>query len=191
MDEVPLSLCAWDADTFGRFWHEGPDFLEALFRFSSGYRELQFTNPAEFLYKQEITGFQKAIPEFSSWGNNGYAEMWLDASNDWMYRHMVRALDRMTELAERFPNVTGLKERALNQAARELLLAQASDWPKLLYKQQYTEFAYAQIEDSLRNFTTIYETLGGNYINTEWLTKLEKRHNIFPNINYQVFRRKK
>jgi 1,4-alpha-glucan branching enzyme len=191
MDEVPISLCAWDADTFGRFWHEGPQFLEALFRLSVGYRDIQFMNPSEYLYKQNAGSFETMVPEFSSWGTNGYGEMWLDASNDWMYRHMVQALDRMTELAERFPDDTGLKERALNQAARELLLVQASDWPKLLYKQEYPEFARAQIEDSLRNFTTIYETLGSNYISTEWLTKLEKRHNIFPAINYRVFRRKK
>jgi 1,4-alpha-glucan branching enzyme len=100
-------------------------------------------------------------------------------------------MERMTELAERFPDDTGLKERALNQAAREILLAQSSDWPALLFRQDSTEYAYNQAGNALRNFTTIYEALGSNYISTEWLTNLERRHNIFPNINYRVFRRKK
>jgi 1,4-alpha-glucan branching enzyme len=100
-------------------------------------------------------------------------------------------MERMTELAERFPNDSGLKERALNQAAREILLAQSSDWPGLLYKQDSTEYARSQVENALRNFTTIYEALGSNYISTEWLTSLERRHNFFPHINYRVFRRKK
>jgi 1,4-alpha-glucan branching enzyme len=100
-------------------------------------------------------------------------------------------MERMTELAERFPDDTGLKERALNQAAREILLAQSSDWSSLLFRQDSTEYAYKQAENALRNFTTIYEALGSNYISTEWLTNLERRHNIFPNINYRVFRRKK
>jgi 1,4-alpha-glucan branching enzyme len=117
--------------------------------------------------------------------------MWLDASNDWLYRHAIRSLKRMTELAERFPDDTGLKERALNQAAREILLVQNSDWAKMLYSQDNAEYAKEQIISSLRNFTTIYESLGSNYISTEWLTGLEKRHTIFPNINYRVFRRKK
>ncbi|GHV95396.1 glycoside hydrolase family protein [Spirochaetia bacterium] len=191
MKETPLSLCACNADSFGRFWHEGPQFIEALFRLGAEYREIQFMTPAEYLFKQNISAFEISMPEFSSWGFNGYAETWLDASNDWMYRHLVRSINRMVELAERFPNDSGLKERTLNQAAREILLAQTSDWSKLLYKQDSTEYARNQIESALRNFTTIYEALGSNYISTEWLTNLERRHNVFPNINYRVFRRKK
>jgi 1,4-alpha-glucan branching enzyme len=191
MDEPPLCLCALDADTLGRYWYEGSRFIEALFREGCLRKEIQFMTPAEYLYKQDGGSFETIIPEYSSRGVNGYAEMWLDASNDWMYRHGIRALDRMIELAERFPDDTGLKERALNQAAREILLVQTSDWPKMLYKQESVDFARAQIEDALRNFTTIYEALGSNYISTEWLTNLERRHNIFPHINYRVFRRKK
>ena len=191
MDECPISLCAFDADSFGRFWHEGPAFLEALFREGAKNGELQFLTPAEFLCKQDSGSFQIMIPEFSSWGNNGYAETWLDASNDWMYRHTMRALERMVEIAERFPDNTGLKERALNQAAREILLVLSSDWAKMLCKQECVDYAHNRIESSLRNFTTIYEALGSNYISTEWLTQLERRHNVFPNINYRVFRRKR
>jgi 1,4-alpha-glucan branching enzyme len=190
MKEAPCSLCAMDADFFGRFWHEGPLFLEALFREGENQGEIQFMTPAEYLYKQDSAGFQTLTPEFSSWGANGYAETWVDASNDWMYRHTMRALERMIEIAERFPNNTGLKERTLNQAAREILLVLGSDWSKMLYKQESSEYARNQIESSLRNFTTIYEALGSNYISTEWLTNLERRHNIFPRVNYRVFRKK-
>jgi 1,4-alpha-glucan branching enzyme len=190
LEALPISLCAFNADIFGRFWHEGPAFLEALFREGARRDGLQFINPAEYLYKQDAGSFQTVMPEFSSWGFNGYGEMWLDASNDWLYRHALRSLERMVELAERFPNETGLKERALNQAAREILLVQNSDWPKMLYKQENADYARNQIESALRNFTTIYEALGSNYISTEWLTGLERRHNIFPAMNYRVFRRK-
>ncbi|MDR2633185.1 MAG: DUF1957 domain-containing protein [Treponema sp.] len=191
MTETAISLCAYKADTFGRLWYEGPEFLETLFREGSAREDMQFMTPAEYLYKQDVSHFQRMVPEFSSSGTNGYAEMWLDASNDWIYRHTVRSLERMIELAERFPNESGIKERALNQAAREILLAQTSDWTKRLYKQEGVEYAHMQLEEALRNFTTIYEALGSNYISTEWLTTLERRHNIFPTINYRVFRRKR
>jgi 1,4-alpha-glucan branching enzyme len=191
MPETALSLCAYHADTFGRFWHEGPEFLETLFREANTREDVRFMTPAEYLYKQDTAGFQRMVPEFSSAGTNGYAEMWLDASNDWIYRHTARSLERMIELAERFPNESGIKERALNQAAREILLAQTSDWTKWLYQHEFVDYARNQLEESLRNFTTIYEALGSNYISTEWLTSLEQRHNIFPTINYRVFRRKR
>ncbi|MDR0386906.1 MAG: DUF1957 domain-containing protein [Treponema sp.] len=188
--EEPVSLCAYDADTFGRFWFEGPRFLETLFREGAARQDVHFMTPGEYFGKQDRQGIAALMPEFSSWGFNGYAESWIDASNDWMYPHVMRSLERMLELAERFPNDTGLKERALNQAAREILLVQASDWPRMLYNQEHAGYARNQIEMALRNFTTIYEALGSNYISTEWLTNLERRHNFFPNINYRVFRRK-
>ncbi|MDR0568865.1 MAG: DUF1957 domain-containing protein [Spirochaetaceae bacterium] len=191
MPETPASLCAYSADAFGRLWYEGPQFLETLFREGAKRKEIQFMAPAEYLYKQDLSSVQTAVPCFSSGGFNGYAQTWLDASNDWIYRHTVRSLERMTEIAERFPDETGLKERALNQAAREILLAQASDWTKMLYRKDRVDYARDQIEETLRNFTTIYEALGSNYISTEWLTTLERRHNVFPNINYRVFRRKR
>jgi 1,4-alpha-glucan branching enzyme len=190
MEETPLSLCACDADGLGRFWHEGPRFLETLFRLGAEYPHIQFMTPAEYLFKQDFSKLEVSSPCYSSWGANGYAEPWLNSSGDWMYTHMVRSIDRMAELAERFPDETGLKERALNQAAREILLSQSSDWPRMLYHQDSTGYARHKIESSLRNFTTIYEFLGSNYLSTEWLTSLEKRNNLFPHVNYRVFRRK-
>jgi 1,4-alpha-glucan branching enzyme len=188
MKEIPISLCAFNADNFGRQWHEGACFIESLFRLAAGYRELQFMTPSEYLFQQSISSIELSHPEFSSWGDNGYAELWLDSSNDWIYRHINRSIDRMVELADRFTEDSSLKERALNQAAREILLAQASDWSALLYRGKNAEYAKNQIESALQNFTTIYESLGRSHISAEWLTCLERRHNIFPNINYRVFR---
>jgi 1,4-alpha-glucan branching enzyme len=161
-----------------------------MFRLAADYRELQFMTPSEYLYQQPVSALEVSVPEFSSWGGNGYVETWLDSANDWMYRHLNRSIERMVELADRFPRNSSLKERALNQAARELLLAMTSDWPAFLYREECTAYARHQIEDALQNFTTIYEALGSNYISAEWLTNLERRHDVFPHINYCVFKRK-
>ncbi|MDR2135715.1 MAG: DUF1957 domain-containing protein [Treponema sp.] len=191
MDGPPLSLCVFRAGDLGRSWYEGFDFLEQFFRLGARPGGPRFMTPAEYLSKQQAADFQTSVPAYSSGGFNGYGETWLHASNDWAYRHLFRALERMIELAERFPDDTGLKERALNQAAREILLAQSSDWPGMLYRQESSGLAASGIEDALRNFTTIYEALGSGYISTEWLTRLEKRHGIFPRINYRIFRKKR
>jgi len=189
MKEVPVSLCAFNADSFGRFWHEGHYFLENIFRLAAEYRELQFLTPSEYLDRQPVSSIEVSVPEFSSWTDNGYAEVLLDSSNDWIYRHINRAVERMVELADRFYEDTGLKERALNQAAREILLAQASDWPVSLYRRENTEYARRCVEGALQNFTRIYEALGCGHIDTEWLTNIERRHNIFRNINFRTFMR--
>jgi 1,4-alpha-glucan branching enzyme len=102
----------------------------------------------------------------------------------------------MAELAKRFKNETGIKERALNQAAREMLLALSSDWQRLMSTHnsvsllKWRHYARAALESHLKNFTTIYEALGSDYLSTRFLTDIEHRNNIFPDINYGVFRRK-
>lgn len=73
---------------------------------------------------------QLCTPCRSSWGANGYSEVWLNQSNDYVHRHLHVAGDKMVELANLFPDESknSLKRKALNQCARELLLAQSSDW---------------------------------------------------------------
>lgn len=189
MNRPPLMVSPYDAELFGHWWYEGPQWLEALFRKAQGTSEIRFVSLGEYL-KQYPENFE-SVPEFSSWGDGGYAGVWIEKANDWVYRHAFKMIERMTELAERFPDESGLRERVLNQAAREVLLVQASDWPFLLRAGKAGSFARKQVEDAVTNFTRIYEMLCANTVGTEWLTRLEKRNNIFPQMNYRVFRRKR
>jgi 1,4-alpha-glucan branching enzyme len=189
MDKTPLMVAPYDAELFGHWWYEGIQWLEALFRTAQATSELRLVTLADY-HKQHDEHF-KSIPEFASWGDGGYAGIWLEKANDWIYRHTYKIIERMIELAERFPNESGLRERVLNQAAREVLLSQAADWPFLMRSGKSGSFARKQVEDAITNFNRIYEMLCANTVGTEWVTKLEKRNNIFPGINYRIFRRKK
>jgi len=185
----PLICVPFDAELFGHWWFEGPLFLEALFREAAACEDLKLVSLGDYLKLHPES--ERSEPEFSSWGDGGYAEVWLDGSNDWLYRHVHKAVDRMAELAERFPDESGLRERILNQAAREVMLAMCSDWALLMRAGRSASFARAQIEDAIGNFGRIYDMLCSNTVGTEWLTRLEKRNNIFPSINYRIFRRKR
>jgi 1,4-alpha-glucan branching enzyme len=94
----------------------------------------------------------------------------------------------MMELVQRFPDEHGLKERALNQAAREVLLSQASDWPFILRAGTTVTYATKRVKEHILNFDRVYEALGRGNVSTEWLTHLEKKNNVFPNMDYRVFR---
>jgi len=184
-----LMVATYDAELFGHGWFEGPQWIEALFRKVSSADGLKFITLSE--YRRNHPDNFESVPEYSSWGDGGYGGVWLEKSNDWVYRHVFKMIERMVELAERFPDENGLRERVLNQAAREVLLAQASDWPFLLRAGKSGSFARKQIEDAVTNFNRIYEMLCANTVGTEWLTRLEKRNNLFPAINYRVFRHKR
>ncbi|GHV85942.1 glycoside hydrolase family protein [Spirochaetia bacterium] len=192
---APLCLWAFDAGVLGRSWYEGPAFLGALFKEIDRRKNIQLCTPMEYLAALPPGAPQRTTPGFSSSLENGYGEPLLDASNDWIYRHLFRSIQRMAELTDRFAGDSGLKERALNQAGRELLLAQSMDLSTALNPQYQGRInrAYAEkeLEGALRNFTTIYEVLGSNHISTEWLTTLERRHNFLPCINHHVFGKKK
>ncbi|MCL1818428.1 MAG: DUF1957 domain-containing protein [Spirochaetaceae bacterium] len=185
MDRPPLMVCPYDAELFGHWWFEGPAWIEALLRKLARQEELRMVFPQEYLEK--YPGNQQAQPVFSSWGNKGYSEVWLGGSNDWIYRHIHKAVERMGELARRYPNEKGLKERALNQAAREVLLSQASDWPFIMHAGTTVAYAAQRVKEHLENFTTIYDALSSGVVSPEWLTRQEKQHNIFPELDYRLF----
>ncbi|MBN2509655.1 MAG: DUF1957 domain-containing protein [Spirochaetales bacterium] len=186
MDRPPMILAPFDAELFGHWWFEGPLWLESLIR-KTAASQLALITPEEYL--DMYPDNPAADPTFSSWGNNGYGEVWIDHSNDWIYRHLHRAVDRMSELVERYPDESGLKLRVLNQAAREVLLSQASDWPFIMKTGTTVPYAIKRTQEHLFNFTRIYNELCRNTVDTEWLTGIERKNNIFPDIDYRVFRK--
>jgi 1,4-alpha-glucan branching enzyme len=138
-------------------------------------------------YLAENPTCQVATPSMSSWGHMGYAEVWLNGTNDWIYRHLHVAADRMVELARQYPQADGLLRRALNQAARELLLAQSSDWAFIMKTGSHVEYAVKRTQDHVLRFTRLYDDIRANRIDGEWLGDIEYKDNLFPDINYRVY----
>ena len=188
MDRPPMITSPFDAELFGHWWFEGPQWLEFLLRkLNQSLVDIELITPSDYL--KVFSDNQYATPSFSSWGNKGYAEVWLDGSNDWVYRHTHKLIERMRELVQRYPNEQGLKQRALNQAAREVLLSQASDWPFIMKTGTTVQYAEKQVREHIFNFNKIYEALCRNTVSTEWLTKLEKKNCLFPKLDYRIFDR--
>lgn len=185
MDREPIIICSYDAELFGHWWYEGPAFIENIFRIMAKKdNPMSFTTPMDYLEKYPVN--QKTTPAYSSWGEKGYGQVWLDGGNDWIYRHLHTMVERMCELIERYPDESGLKERVLNQAAREVLLAQASDWPFIIKTGTTVPYAIKRIKTHINNFNYIYDFLCSNVVKTDWLTTLEKKNNIFPDIDYRI-----
>jgi 1,4-alpha-glucan branching enzyme len=186
-DRKPLIVSMYDAELFGHWWFEGPSFLNYIFRkMHHDQNIIKSITPIEYLEKYEVN--QVAVPAASSWGDKGYYEVWLNGSNDYMYRHLHKAADRMVELTHQFSDSDGDLRRALNQAARELLLAQSSDWAFIATTGTMVEYAQKRTEDHIANFTNLYHQIKENRINTAYLSDLENKNNIFPNIDYKAYK---
>lgn len=182
----PVITTMYDAELFGHWWFEGVDFLESLFRQAAAHHpQLLFQTPSEYLAASPL--LQVVQPSMSSWGDKGYHEVWLNAANDWLYRHLHTVIRRMVALVERFPNATGITRRALNQAARETLLLQASDWPFLMTAGTAAPYAHRRVHDHVHRFLALEEQLLQGVMNPEFLGELERRDNLFPFLDYHVF----
>jgi 1,4-alpha-glucan branching enzyme len=186
MDRPPLLLSPYDAELFGHWWHEGPEFLDYFVR-KACYDQQVFTLITPDDYLREQPTHQVAQPSPSSWGEEGYYRVWLNETNQWIYPHLNVAQNRMTELTRRFPNATGLQLRALRQAAQELLLAQSSDWPFILRTGTSPEYARKRVKDHLLRFLSLYEQLVGGCLNEPELKKMEALDNIFPGVDYRYW----
>ncbi len=93
----------------------------------------------------------------------------------------------MVELAHRFKDAQGTTARALNQAARELLLAQSSDWAFIMTTGTMVPYAERRTNEHVQRFTTIYEGLLGDGVDEAWLRDVESKDNIFPDIDYRIY----
>ncbi len=185
MQKKPIIISPYDAELFGHWWYEGPMWIEFLIRkIAFDQDEIQLTTPSEYLAENPRN--QVITPSMSSWGWKGYSEMWLQGSNDWIYRHLHIASDRMTELAKSYNGVNGITKRALNQALRELLLAQSSDWAFILGTGTHTEYALRRTKNHLLRFNRLYDEIKSNSIDQDWLSDIEYKDNIFPGIDYKA-----
>jgi 1,4-alpha-glucan branching enzyme len=185
-EKKPIIVSPYDAELFGHWWYEGPDFINFLIRkMHYDQNNLKLITPSEYIkINQDI---QEQIPASSSWGDKGYYEVWLNGSNDWIYRHLHRIGDIMVELANKYSEASGIKKRALNQAARELLLAQSSDWAFIMTTGTMIEYAEKRTRDHVNRFLALYEGIKKDNIDEKFLAEIEYRDNLFPQIDYKVY----
>ena len=186
MDRRPVVVAPYDAELFGHWWFEGPEWIDLFIRKAAhDQRTFQLITPSEYLDLYPMN--QVCTPAASSWGYRGYNEVWLNGNNDWIYPHLHRAADLMVEFAGRFPRARGLPRRALNQAARELLLAQASDWAFMMKTGTTVDYATKRTRSHLARFLRLTHQIQAGGIEEEWLSQLELGNGVFRGIDYRVY----
>ena len=218
MNKPPIVLCPYDAELYGHWWYEGPYWLYILFK-KIYYDECNFELITPSEYMDRYPEIQQCQPCRSSWGANGYSEVWLNPSNDYAHKHLHTAGDRMCELAYKFKDSydvlnslnsqikelkkdkkpitpitssskyrnTKLQVRALNQAARELLLAQSSDWLFIITNNTMVDYAHRRIKDHIGRFTRLYNELNSGKIDRKFLNEIEEKDSVFPDIDYRIY----
>lgn len=178
-------LAPYDAELYGHWWFEGPDWLDQVLDRVAERPELEAVDPLDAARALRRHSEGQIHP--CSWGENGYASFWLDPVNDWIYRHLLRSAERMQAAARIGDEGSPLRGRALKQAGRELLLAQASDWAFIMKTGTIVPYAVKRTEDHLERFDRLARMLETRILEEAEVAAIEEVDPVFPRIDPGLF----
>jgi 1,4-alpha-glucan branching enzyme len=184
----PVLVSPYDAELFGHWWFEGPQWLYYVLRNLGQDDDVQAITPSEYLAAHPV--HQQAVPTASSWGRNGYGEQWMNAKTQWLWQPIYEATTRMTRTVTGAPVVApgSLAARTLQQAARELMLLQGSDWPFAITNGTTEEYAKRRFLDHVARFHDLLDDFEQGRIDAEKLGALEAMDAILPRVDYRLYR---
>lgn len=186
--EPGFIVAAYDTELFGHWWFEGVDWLKRVLTQLADSLNVELTTASDWL---DAHPADKVIdlPE-SSWGHAGTHITWINPETTWMWAAVHAAEMRMEGLVARYPDANGSTLAALNQAARELLLLEASDWEFLYTTGQARQYAGDRFSEHVERFNDLAAVLEGQ-ADDDTLAQLAARYgerdNPFPDIDYRLF----
>jgi 1,4-alpha-glucan branching enzyme len=127
------------------------------------------------------------LPE-GSWGPGGTNFTWDNAETHWMWVPIGEAERRMEVLVENFQEPMETELAVLNQAARELLLLQSSDWQSLITTGQAKEYAIQRFTQHLDRFNQLADSIDNGKPAHALAVELWEKDKVFPDIDYRWFK---
>lgn len=137
-------VASFDAELFGHWWFEGPQFLRDVVLTLANDPEITLMTAEEALYRHPADKVMR-LPE-GSWGEHGNHSVWINERNRWYWEIEYRAEGALLKHLHGLPWKTNEKvKQMLTRAARELLLLQASDWPFVIHSQGAVDYGIERI----------------------------------------------
>jgi 1,4-alpha-glucan branching enzyme len=177
-------VAPFDTELFGHWWFEGPDFLGAAYRALRGGAVSPVTASQHLDAHPPRVALQLAE---GSWGANGDHSMWLNDRTAWTWKRL-----KPLEAAFWKAAPAALKKPAarpvLAQAARELLLAQSSDWQFIISTGAVVDYAERRFTLHCDDAERLIDALkkGSLEQGARLAEELGKRDALFPDVLAQV-----
>lgn len=171
LDREPVIVAPYDAELFGHWWFEGPEFLYWMFKAAAENPAVDCIAAKDYLLRYPRA--QVVTPNASTWGDGGYNRVWINGSNEWLYGHLNHIARRVADAEAR-----GGDERVLAQLRRELVMAQASDWAFIMTTGTSPNYATQRSVLHAANALELLNALDHG----EWphgIDEMERRTNVF------------
>ena len=176
----------YDTELFGHWWFEGVDWLAEVLARLARSEVVELTTASAFVEAHQPDDVV-TLPE-SSWGMGGNHFTWDNADTRWIWPVIHQAEAGMERLVARYPEPDQATLAVLNQAARELLLLQSSDWPFLITTGQAGEYAIERFNAHLDRFNQLVQTVAhapANQTAQSLAAGLYERDKLFPDLDYR------
>jgi 1,4-alpha-glucan branching enzyme len=150
-DPSRVVVAPFDGELFGHWWFEGAEFLSLFFRILPSEAGVVAVTASEHL--DSFPPHQRLELGRGSWGANGDFSMWLNPETEWTWKRLWPLEEAFWDAAPDAVRLEG-RENILAQAARELLLAQSSDWQFMISAgavEDYARMRFAQHCDDLES----------------------------------------
>lgn len=185
-DRPGVAVLPLDADLLGRRWFEGPTWLRALLEWTRSNKPFSLTTPSPYL--RAFRPRQGMTLRDGSWGPGNGHDAWDAPASAGLKRAVSETEALVIETARRFPDARGDQERALNQAVRELFLAQSSDWLLLSGRDDKAMLyrAWDHMSRS-RQMCALAAHLPLDDAAQTTLAQIEELDNPFAHLNFRVF----
>ncbi len=178
----------YDTELFGHWWFEGIAWIKQVLQHLSKSKRVEMMTSSEFLEAHPPEDVLM-LPE-SSWGTGGGHFTWDNGDTGWMWEPIRQAEKRMEELVARYPQAEDALADVLNQAARELLLLQSSDWPFLVTTGQARDYAVERFTSHVDRFNELADLAEADATGAAGKAVADRYFaldNIFPDIDYRLF----
>ncbi len=176
----------YDTELFGHWWFEGVPWLKYVLKHLAHYDEIDLVTVSDYL-EHHPPQETLHVPE-SSWGAGGNHFTWDNGETHWMWEPIHNSEQRMQDLAKQFITPSDDEVLVLNQAAREVLLMQSSDWAFLVTTGQAREYAIQRFTQHVERFNQLATSLENNAPKVGLAQEYFELDNIFADINYAIFR---
>jgi 1,4-alpha-glucan branching enzyme len=161
--------------------------LEALFREAAARPDsaFEFATPKEAL--AEGGPAPEAYAHLSTWGKNGFLEVWCGSETAWTLRHQRELERRLAARVAEHRVPTPRSARILDQMTRELLLAQSSDWAFIVHMKTSAHYAEKRLRDHVDRFLRLEKMLDGDAPDAaDALDSIESEDAIFPGLSHKA-----
>ncbi|MCJ7708950.1 MAG: DUF1957 domain-containing protein [Anaerolineales bacterium] len=175
----------YDTELFGHWWFEGLQWLEEVLRQLASSESVELTTASDYLQVHSPDTVVN-LPE-GSWGAGGGHFTWDNTDTHWMWPVIHAAERRMAAVVAANPEASGPRRHVLDQAARELLLLESSDWPFLVSTGQAGQYAVERFRSHVERFDSLVDSVEKGNPDAAFAASLWERDKIFPEIDYRWY----